>query len=306
MSLDLHAASVNNKIAEFNDKYSKLKQVVKEVVDDQVHQKYDGGFINARTIWLDIEAKLNTNQFYALSTLGAQGSGKTTLGKEFFEIALEKDFKCVYAIPDDFLNDIDGWIDRILIDPKENNCIMLDDLSYSTDSQSRKNQALFKNVIARIRHKFTEKDDDNKVSSKVFIIYVTHRLHAAPPMLRNSGSWIFTEMQSADRDDALEVLGKNKELRERLDLIYTFLNKIIFEGAKKGKVRYTLGDKNYIFNWGRQDAPGDGRLMAVYHAGDIAIYNSQLPKKEIDLKTFRYRVPEIEDALIPGNEIKII
>lgn len=303
MSLDLYAQNVNEKIAEFNNKYSILNQVIVEDVKEDIHENYDGNFINAKTIWLDIEAKLNTNQFYALSTLGAQGSGKTTLGKEFFEIALKKNFKCVYAIPEDFLHDIDGWIDRILVDPKENNCIMLDDLSYSNDAQTRKNQALFKNVIARIRHKFTENDDDQQLSSKVFIIYVTHRLHAAPPMLRNSGSWIFTEMQSADRDDALEVLGKNKELRERLDQIYTFLNKVIFEGAKKGKIKYTLGDKNYVFNWGRQEAPGDGRLMAVYHAGDISIYNSKLPEKFIDLGDFRYRVPQIENAIIPGKEL---
>jgi len=300
MNMDLHARSMFDKVQAFNEKYANEKVHIDEVIIEEDEENYDGSFLKADDIWEDIIAKLNTNQFYALSALGGQGSGKSTLGKEFAALAILNNFKFVYGLPEDFINDIDTWIKKIIEKPKEFNCIMLDDLSYSNDMQSRKNQAMFKNVIARIRHEFTEAEDEvNKVSSKVFIIYVTHRLHAAPPMLRNSGSWIFTEMQSADRDDALEVLGKNKELRERLDHIYTFLNKIVFEGAKKGVIKYTLGDKNYSFRWGKQGDPGDGRLMAIFHAGQLSIYNTKLAAIPIDFNDYRFKQEEmIEEGLV--------
>ena len=165
--------------------------------------------------------------------------------------------------------------------------LRIDDLSYSNDMQSRKAQAQLKNVVARVRHRF---------EGKVFIIYVTHRLHAAPPMLRNSGSWIFTEMQSADRDDALEVIGKNKELRERLDYIYTFLNTQIFEGAKKGFIKYRLDDRTFKFRWGSKENAGDGRLMAIYHAGQLGLYNAKLLKNDFNVNDYRYEKPEVEEA----------
>lgn len=309
MNLDLRAANYAQKVKEFEAKYSNFESKV-EILPEPKEVNYTGNFLQAKDIWEDIVAKLNTNQFYALSALGGQGSGKSTLGKEFADLAIQNDFKFIYALPEDFLNDIDSWIGKILEDPKEYNCIMLDDLSYSNDMQSRKNQAAFKNVVARIRHLFTEdeeyKDQSGLTSSKVFIIYVTHRLHAAPPMLRNSGSWIFTEMQSADRDDALEVLGRNKELRERLDQIYTFLNQVVFTGAKEGKIKYDLDGKSYNFKWGKQNDPGDGRLMAIFHAGQISIYNTKLPKTKINFNDYRFKrdIEEVENLkFVPGQEV---
>jgi hypothetical protein len=297
MNLDIIAQSFQSNLQTFHEKWQDytVNEPEPEVVEIK-EQAYDGSFITAQDVWEDVKAKLDTNQFYAVSALGGQGSGKSTLGKEFFELALGDKFKCIYALPEDFIDDIDGWIERILEDPQEDNLIMLDDLSYASDTQGRKNQAIFKNVIARIRHKFTEAEEDNKISAKVAIIYVTHRLHAAPPMLRNSGSWIFTEMQAADRDDALEVIGKNKELRERLDEIYTFLNTVIFEGAKKGIIKYVMNEIKYVFKWGKQHDPGDGRLMVIYHAGEINIYNTKLPKRKIDLNSYRYEKPEVEEV----------
>ncbi|QDI73905.1 hypothetical protein HOV56_gp16 [Nitrosopumilus spindle-shaped virus] len=301
MNLDIIAQQFQSKVQEFNSKYDHYEPEPEPVVVESPEIPYDNSFLHVDSVWEDVKAKLDTNQFYALSTVGSQGSGKSNLGKEFFRKALQDKFKCIYGLPEDFIGDIDGWIDRILVDVKEEYengniieqfCVMLDDLSYSNDAQGRRNQALFKNVISRIRHKFTLFAEENKISAKVFIIYVTHRLHAAPPILRNSGSWIFTEMQAADRDDALEIIGKNKELRERLDEIYTFLNTVIFEGAKHGLIKYTLNDKNYVFKWGKQTNPGDGRLMAIYHAGEIGLYNTKYVS-DLNFKQYRYEVPEV-------------
>ncbi|QDI74084.1 hypothetical protein [Nitrosopumilus spindle-shaped virus] len=304
MNLDVIAQQFKEKVQEFDSKYSSYQPKEEPIIIQKTEIPYDDSFLNVDSVWEDVKAKLDTNQFYALSAVGSQGSGKSNLGKEFFKKALEDKFKCVYGLPEDFITDIDGWIDRILSDIKkeydsgnflEQFCVMLDDLSYSNDAQGRRNQALFKNVISRIRHKFTLFAEENKISAKVFVIYITHRLHAAPPILRNSGSWIFTEMQAADRDDALEIIGKNKELRERLDEIYTFLNTTIFEGAKHGIIKYKLNDQNYVFRWGKQNNPGDGRLMAVYHAGEIGLYNTKYVP-DLNFKQYRYELPdEIEE-----------
>lgn len=305
MNLDIIAQQYQNKVSEFNAKYDHFEPEPEPVVIVEKDVPYDNHFLQVDSVWEDVKAKLDTNQFYAFSAVGSQGSGKSNLAKEFFKKAVEENFKCVYALPEDFITDIDGWIERILDDVRndfekgikhEEFCIALDDLSYSNDAQGRKNQALFKNAVSRIRHKFTLFAEENKITAKVFIIYVTHRLHAAPPILRNSGSWVFTEMQAADRDDALEIIGKNKELRERLDEIYTFLNTTIFEGAKHGIIKYTLNEKNYVFRWGKQTNPGDGRLMAIYHAGEIGLYNTRYVS-DLNFKQYRYELPdEIEDA----------
>lgn len=293
MSLDSLAKTFRSQIDDFNARYSYDEVSIRPIQVEQVDERnYNDSFVQAKDIWIDAKAKLDTNEFYAVSIVGTQGSGKTNLGSEFAICAMEDRYRLIYALPEDFLNNVEGWIDAIkeqddVIDresyDKGQYCIMLDDLSYSNDQQNRKNQSLLKNAIARIRH---------RLEGKVFLIYITHRLHAAPPMLRNSGSWIFSEMQSADRDDALEVIGKNKELREKLDQIYSWLQGVIFEGAKSGIVKYELDGKRFTFKWGKKSDAGNGRLMCLYHAAQLVIYNSKLIPYEFNLNDFRVKALE--------------
>lgn len=299
MSLNLLAQSFNDLLDEWDKRNEHSPSIQKEIEEiKQTTQKYNDEFIDVNIVWEDILAKLKTNKFCAISALGGQGSGKSTLGMEFVKKALDDGFAFAYALPEDFLNDVDSWVAKVLplVENNDRICIMADDLSYSTDTVGRKKQAIFKNFVARIRHILGIYAKERGKKLQVFIMYVTHRLHATPPMLRNSGSWIFTEMQSADRDDCLEIIGKSKEQRERLELIYSFLNDVIYEGAKKGIIKFTLDGNDYSFKWGTEEDKGDGRLMCIYHAGKLNIYNAKAIKEEIDFEKYRFKCEEIKDA----------
>jgi hypothetical protein len=248
------------------------------------------GFLTVGKLWDDANAVLEANKFYAISIIGPQGSGKSALANQIAKHALAKNFKLIYALPEDFMDDIKGWIERCIPNPKSRNLLIIDDLSYSVDTQSRKQQAQIKQLVSRFKHVF---------GGYLLVIYITHRLHAAPPMLRNSGTWIFSAMQSADREDASEIVGRNKAVKDRLDAIYQFISVVSVEGAKNKFVRFTLEDKDYLFKWGTEDDHGDGRLMACYHAGNISIFQSVIVGEEIDFKKYRYPKPVANAITLP-------
>ena len=127
------------------------------------------------------------------------------------------------------------------------------------------------------------------------MIFITHRLHATPPMLRNSASWIFTNMQSADRDDALEVIGRDKEQRERLERIYSFMSRVTLEGANEDRiVKINYHEKEYKFKWGDKHDAGDGRIMAIYHGGKMKLFHSKDIETSINLNDYRF-IPILPD-----------
>lgn len=286
MSMYYNALRVHQLFSEWNKKLDFLERA-KTVVEPPIEHNVIDTFLNTDDIWTDGKAMLETNQFYALSIVGPQGSGKTSIAQQFAQLAEDEGFKIIYALPDDFVSDVQGWSDRTLEPHNDKTCIILDDLSYALDMSSRKNQSLMKNIVARLRHIY---------QGQIFVIFITHRLHATPPMLRNSGSWIFTNMQSADRDDSIEVIGKSKEIKERLESIYQFIAKATIDGARDGNIIFTLGGKEVKFRWGKKDNPGDGRLMSIYHTGDLKIFNSRMDKVSIDLHNYRYSPPlEIEN-----------
>lgn len=237
-------------------------------------------FVEVTDIWNDAKGILNNNHFYAIGIVGTQGTGKTTTAAQFARKAQDDDFKLIYALPEDYLTDVNKWIDKVAEKPSAKNCLVLDDLSYSFDTQSRKQQSLMKNVIARFRHIF---------QGQIMVIYITHRLHAAPPMLRNAGTWIFTQLSSIDRDDMTEVIGRSKEQREALDSMQTFLVNAVTEGNKNKTIHYELNNQMYKFNWGNKQHTGDGRLMAALHNDRLTIFNSKA-QHQIDFEKYRYEV----------------
>lgn len=262
-----------------NDYEEKLKPKVHEIdFNENVNNPLDS-FVTSEKIWNDGNNLAQLNEFYALSIVGPQGSGKTSIAKQVVDYAKDNGFKIIYAMPEDYLNDITAWLDLCTVNPRSKTLIVLDDLSYSTDAQNKKNQALLKNMIARVRHIF---------KGQIFMIYITHRLHATPPMLRNSASWIFTNMQSADRDDALEIIGRNKDLRERLEQIYTFIARVTLESANNRIIKYHYEDKEYSFRWGDKQNKGDGRLMALYHGGKLTLFRSQDHEVSINFEDYRF------------------
>lgn len=259
--------------------FSNQKIIVPQQQNLQVPYKIQD-FVGVNEIWDDAKGILQNNHFYALGSVGSQGTGKTTLAQQFAMKAQKDGFKIIYALPEDYLTDVNVWIDKVAHEPSAKNCLVLDDLSYSFDTQARKQQALMKNVIARFRHIF---------QGQVFVIYITHRLHAAPPMLRNAGTWIFTQLSSIDRDDMTEVIGRSKEQRELLDSMQTFLTNAITEGNKGKEIHYKYMNEMYKFKWGNKDDAGDGRLMAALHNDKLTLFNSKV-EGDIDFEKYRYEV----------------
>lgn len=274
MNLELLAKSYFQRLLDYTNKYEKI--VAQEKSEVALENPIDS-FITVDQIWNDGYAVLQTNEFFAVSIVGPQGSGKSTLASEFIPYAIENDFKIIYAIPDDYLNHVNAWLDKCTEDPRAKNFLIMEDMSYSNDIQSRKNQAALKNAVARFRHIF---------KGQMFVIFITHRLHGTPPMMRNSNTWIFSSMQSADRDDAQEIIGRNKTLRERLEALYTFIARVSIEGARDGIIKFTLKDREHVFRWGRKGDSGDGRLMASYHAGELKVFLSKVVQY-IDLEKYR-------------------
>lgn len=283
MSMSLFARSYRDQLAEYERKWcdTQVEQVVEcdlEIIDPTT------SFLTPEEIWKDGYATLQANEFYSVSLVGPQGSGKTTIAQILSQFALDAGFKLIYALPDDFISNLKGWLDMVTEDASAKNCLVLDDLSYGLATESAKKQAAIKNAVARFRHIF---------HGQIFVIYITHRLHAAPPMLRNSGSWIFSSMQSADRDDARDIIGKNKQMRETLDQMYTFIARVSNEGPRDKNIHYELGGKKYSFKWGVKDDPGDGRLLLSYHAGKLQIFISKVAQQLINFEEYRYIPPPL-------------
>lgn len=262
-------------------------------------------FLTAQSIFDDILPAINSDKFYALSLVGPQGKGKTTLASIFATIAEDCGFMIVYAKAEDILADLPSWIEKVKSKiesyQQERICFILDDMSYTSDGISKKQSAIFKHFVADIRHVFEEVLG----SVKIFMIYNSHRLHSLPPMLRNSGSWIFSSMQAADREDMVKLIARRKEMREKLDAIYTFIAQVSIDGPKFGTLKFNFGNNETEFTWGSKENPGDGRLMVSYHAGDIKIFNSQVLKNMIDIESPLYRIKYVPPPPITEEEIQI-
>lgn len=267
-------ASYQDRLKDYNAKYF-LPRPPKVITEDAP------AFVDISAIWGDAKAVLESNGFYALSIVGPQGSGKTTIAADVAARALTDGFKVIFALPEDFMTAPAAWITQATEGDTSKVCIILDDLSYFADTVKRGAQAQIKNMVSRFRHIF---------EGQVFVVYITHRLHSAPPMLRNSGTWIFSNMQSADRDDALEIIGRSREEKSRLEAIYRFISRVAIEGPKFKKITYSQDKQDKVFVWGTADNAGDGRLMALHHGGKLAVFVS---KKTTDLNLKDYRIAPV-------------
>jgi len=244
-------------------------------------------FLLAEEIFADVSPTVDSNKFYAISLVGSQGGGKTFSATEFATLAQREGYLVIYGKAEDILVDLQGWIDKVKELILEHNdprvCFVLDDMSYSSGTISTKAAAKFKHFVADIRHVF------KKVlgTIQILMIYISHRYHSLPPMLRNSGSWIFASMLNEDRADALKLIPNQKEQKTILESIYVFLSKVTQDGPKHTNLSFTYGGTEFNFKWGRQEDPGDGRLMMCFHHGELRIFNPKKIENMIDLEEHR-------------------
>src|SRR6185312_10906173 len=167
-------------------------------------------------------------------------------------------------------------------------------MSYSTGTISSKAAAKFKNFIADMRHEFEQVFG----TIQILILYISHRYHSVPPMLRNSATWIFASMQPEDRLDAMKLIPNHKEQKDKLEAIYVFLSKVTQDGPKYVNLKFSIGGNDFNFKWGKKGDPGDGRLMMSFHRGELRIFNAKQLEGQIDLEDYRikYVPPKEEDV----------
>lgn len=280
---ELLATYYQNYFANIQPTVHKEEEILEQVI-------FKSPFITAQSLFDDFLPSIESDRFYALSLVGPQGKGKTKLASIFGTIAEDNKFLVVYAKAEDIFNDLQGWADKVKSKLAEwetdRLCLILDDMSYTSETISKKQSAIFKHFIADVRHVF----EHEGFKPRVFMVYISHRLHSLPPMLRNSGSWIFSSMQSADREDAIKLIARRKEMREKLDAMYEFISKVSIDGPKYKTLNFNFGDNEMEFVWGTESDPGDGRLMVTYHAGDIKIFNSKILPEMIDIESDLYRI----------------
>lgn len=286
MSLELFAQHYRKLGEEYEEKFNTEKIEVVTINEPEVVKN---PFLTLKDIYDDAIPSVKFNKFYSVSLIGSQGFGKTDAAITLASFAASDGFLVIYAKAEDFMEERGLWEEQVKQKIKEHGkiqvCFIMDDMSYSTQTVSSKKSANFKHFIADIRHVLEPVLGD----IEVFMVYISHRLHSLPPMLRNSGTWIFASMLPEDRADAMKLIPKSKEERERLDNMFQFLQQVQSIGPKKTSFQLNLGDKSFDFKWGKKEDPGDGRLMMVSHAGHMKILQSKPPENRIDLEATRIR-----------------
>lgn len=294
MSLELFAKHIREQVETFNHDHEE-KPISEEKEEIVIPTK---PFLTLKDIYDDAIHSVETNKFYSISFVGSQGFGKTDAGANLGTYAVKDGYLLIYGKAEDFMKNKEQWIEQVKAKIKEHGTIyvmfVLDDMSYSTAEVSAKKSAGFKHFIADIRHVLEPVLGD----IKILMVYISHRLHSLPPMLRNSGTWVFASMLPEDRADAMKLIPKAKEERERLDEMFQFLQAIQNEGPKKQVVHLQINNNSFDFKWGKQGDPGDGRLMMVSHAGHMKILQSKQIEDQVDLDSYRIIVqPKLEDII---------
>lgn len=244
-------------------------------------------FPTAETMFKDFLPIIEANGLFQLTYIGNRGFGKTSSSEDFATVARDHGFLTIYGKAEDILPDLNGWVEKASQKIREHGSpyvtFVLDDMSYSTGMISEKKAAGFKHFAADIRHVFEKVHG----TIKIFIILISHRYHAVPPMLRSAVSWIFASLDNEDRNDAMKMLTKDKEQQQRLDKIYKFLQEVTVIGPRDKGFYLGSGLKRVWFRWGTEQDPGDGRLMMSYHQGKIGIFNPRRTENMVVLENCR-------------------
>jgi len=244
-------------------------------------------FPTAETMFKDFLPIIEANGLFQLTYIGNRGFGKTSSSEDFATVARDHGFLTIYGKAEDILPDLNAWVEKASQKIREHGTpyvtFVLDDMSYSTGMISEKKAAAFKHFAADIRHVFEKVHG----TIKIFIILISHRYHAVPPMLRSAVSWIFASLDNEDRNDAMKMLTKDKEQQQRLDKIYKFLQEVTVIGPRDKGFYLGSGLKRVWFRWGTEQDPGDGRLMMSYHQGKIGIFNPRRTENMVVLENCR-------------------
>lgn len=288
MGGELLAEYFKSYFAQAQPEVIKQEEILEEVV-------FQNPFVTADDIFTDILPSLESNEFYSISYVGGQGNGKSTSASEFATKAEDAGYLLIYGKAEEMLKDLEEWIKSVKKLIEEHNdprvCFVIDDFSYSTGTVSSKTAAKFKHFIGDIRHVFEEKDDKGKVifNPKIFIIFISHRYHSVPPMLRNSPTWLFVTGEPEDKADAMKLIPRLKTERDKLEIMISFLSNVTSDGPKQKDLEFNFGTHSMKFRWGDKKDAGDGRLLLLIHHGVLKLFNAKMTKYSVDLEDYRVK-----------------
>lgn len=288
MGLELLANHYKEYFSQVQPEIKQEEELLEEIV-------FKNPFMTAREIFADVLPSLESNEFYSISYVGGQGNGKSTSAAEFATEAEDAGYLVIYGKAEEMLIDLEGWIEQvkalIKAHPEPKVCFVFDDFSYSTGTVSAKTAAKFKHFVGDIRHVFEEKDKNDKIifHPKIFMIYISHRYHSVPPMLRNSPTWLFVTGEPEDKADAMKLIPRLKSERDKLEVMISFISNVTSDGPKQKKLDFIFGEHRLEFQWGDNKDFGDGRLLMLIHHGVLKIFNAKKSENHIDLEDYRVK-----------------
>lgn len=281
----------------FQDYYNEKQEIQVLEEEPTIDEYIEPRFLHSEDIFNDILPVVESNEFGGLSLIGGQGNGKSFSASEFATLSEDEGFLIIYGKFEDVMVDLPAWKERvkeaIIQHGNERLCLVLDDMSYSSGMISARKAATWKNFIGDIRHQF-ENVLGQGIRPRIFLILISHRYHSVPPIMRNSMSWVFASMNSEDRQDAQKLIPKSKEELEKLDNLYKFFLNVSSAGpqmAKEGKpLQFNFSGNKMNFLWGTNANPGNGRLMIIYHKGEMKLFNPRKINNMIDLEQYRFKI----------------
>lgn len=277
------------------------EQIQQKKEEEAKEETFDLNILKAEDVFKTILPVIDSDEIFIMNYLGKQGSGKSESAAEFGTISKEHGFLLIYGKAEDIMIDLPQWIEKVSAKIIEANTkyifFCLDDWSYATGTVSSQKSARWKHFVGNIRHEF--KDILFKgYKPHIFLIFISHRYHSVPPIMRNSATWIFSSMESQDREDAQKLVTKNKEQLMRLDEVYQFVKEATSLGPVHKNLTFYKNDAKSTFRWGTKEDYGDGRITMIYHQGNIELFNPRKKENRIDLEDYRIKyVPPTAEEL---------
>lgn len=215
--------------------------------------------VEPEELWEEIKPQVDSSEYYLLMINGSQGSGKTTIAKNFAHLAHNDGYYLLYSSAFDLIDAPMAFIDKGKGHDKV--CIIIDDVSYALGATSQKSQAKVKNFFSLIRH---------ALKARIFVIVITHITTGVPPVFKNSNTWIFSAPTTQENDAMVKIVGRKKQLRDQLQQMFDAVKEIRAAVSQSEVIEFTMYGQPFKFHW-----DVDGRISLIIKNGEATMYHSK-------------------------------
>ena len=223
--------------------------------------------VEANQLWGEMKPQIESDEFFQLMIDGRPGSGKTTIAREIAHLAHTDDYFSLYESGFDVLDAPASLVQKARESGKNKFCIVLDDISYTLSASSGTMQSKFKSFFTMLRHALKKNPGD---VIHILVIVIAHFTTAVPPILKNSGIWIFTKPSTQEYDQMIKIVGRSKKLRGQLEHMFNAIVAIQSEVKPNESFEFNMYGQPFQFTWNV-----DGRLSLILKNGEPMIYHSR-------------------------------